>query len=80
MGCRGLASGARSHKEKLNLITKIVNVEKYVVSEDARHGEKHVLDLLESIMRHPGHVKEELRPISFKKVENQRNQGSNLLD
>ena len=48
--------------------------------KDARRGEKHILDLLESIMRRPGHVKEELRPISSKKVENQKNQGSNFLD
>ena len=42
-------------------------IEKYI--EDARQDEKHVPDLLESIMRPPGLVKEELRPISFKRSE-----------
>ena len=39
-------------------------MEKYF--EDARQDEKHVPDLLESIIQPPGLVKEELRPISFK--------------
>ena len=39
-------------------------MEKYI--EDARQDEKHVPDLLESIMRPTDPVKEELRPISFK--------------
>ena len=34
--------------------------------EDARQDEKHVPDLLESIMRPTDPVKEELRPILFK--------------
>ena len=38
-------------------------MEKYI--EDARQDEKHVLDLLESIIQPPGRVKEELRPILF---------------
>ena len=38
--------------------------EKYI--EDARQDEKHVPDLLESIMRPTDPVTEELRPISFK--------------
>ena len=39
-------------------------MEKYF--EDVRQDEKHVPDLLEAIMKPPGPVKEELRPISFK--------------
>ena len=39
-------------------------IEKYV--EDARQNEKHVPDLLESIMRPKLFVKEELRPILCK--------------
>ena len=35
-------------------------------SEDVKQDEKHVLDLLESIMRPKLFVKEELRPILFK--------------
>ena len=34
--------------------------------EDARQDEKHVPDLLESIIQHPGPVKEELRQKLFK--------------
>ena len=37
---------------------------KYI--EDAEQKEKHVLDLLESIIQPPGLVKEELRQILFK--------------
>ena len=37
--------------------------------EDARQDEKHVPDLLESIMRPTDPVKEELRPISFKMIQ-----------
>ena len=39
-------------------------IEKYI--EDLRQDEKHVPDLLESIIQPPGLVKEELRAISFK--------------
>ena len=39
-------------------------MEKYV--EDIRQDEKHVPDLLETIIQPPGLVKEEIRPISFK--------------
>ena len=39
-------------------------VEKYV--GDVRQDEKHIPDLLEAIIRPPGLVKEELRPILFK--------------
>ena len=39
-------------------------VEKYI--EDARQDEKHAPDLLEVIMKPPGPVEEELRPILFK--------------
>ena len=68
MGWRGLTSGARTYKEKLYLRKKHVFViGKYV--EDVKQEEKHVPDLLESIMRiiDPGSaVKEELRQILFK--------------
>ena len=39
-------------------------IEKYI--DDVRQDEKHVPDLLESIMKAPGLVKEELQPILFK--------------
>ena len=39
-------------------------MEKYI--EDVRQDEKHVPDLLESIIQPPGRVREELRPILFK--------------
>ena len=39
-------------------------MEKYI--EGAKQEEKHVLDLLEAIMRPTDPVKEELRPILFK--------------
>ena len=42
-------------------------IEKYV--EDVKQDEKQVLDLLESIMRPPGLVKEELRPSLFKMTQ-----------
>ena len=51
-------------------------MEKYI--GDDRQGEKHVPDLLESIMRPTDPVKEELRPNSFKmhqfasKIQNSR--------
>ena len=46
---------------------KSVDKQKYM--EDARQDEKHVPDLLESIMRPTDPVKEELRPILFKMVQ-----------
>ena len=42
-------------------------MEKYI--EDVKQDEKHVPDLLESIMKAPGLVKEELRAILFKMKE-----------
>ena len=42
-------------------------IEKYI--EDVKQDEKHVLDLLESIMRPTDPVKEELRPILFKMMQ-----------
>ena len=42
-------------------------MEKYV--DDFKQDEKHVLDLVESIMRPPGFVKAELRPILFKVMQ-----------
>ena len=50
---------------KMTLRKKILFLmEKYI--EDARQDEKHVPDLLESIIQLPGLVKEELRSILFK--------------
>ena len=65
MGWRGWTWCVREHKNKLTL-RKIhcFVIEKYV--EDVKQGEKHVPDLLESIMKAPGLVKEELRRILFK--------------
>ena len=45
----------------------VVLIEKY--SEDVRQDEKHVPDLLESIMRPKLFVKEGLRPIVFKMIQ-----------
>ena len=42
-------------------------MEKYI--EDARQDEKHVPDLLESIIQPPGLVKDELRPNLFKMLQ-----------
>ena len=42
-------------------------MEKYI--EDARQDEKHVPDLLESIIQPPGLVKEELRQKLFKMIQ-----------
>ena len=42
-------------------------IEKYI--EDVKQDEKHVPDLLESIRRPPGLVKEELRPILSKMIQ-----------
>ena len=62
MGWRGLTSGSRTHKNKLTLRRRhFFVIETYVEEE-----EKHVSDLLESIMRPTCLVKEELRPILFK--------------
>ena len=46
---------------------KTLLMEKY--NEVARQDEKHVPDLLESIMRPPGLVKEELRQKLFKIIQ-----------
>ena len=54
-----------TQKKRLTLSKRHVFViEKYV--EDVKQDEKHVPDLLESIIQPPGPVKEELRPILFK--------------
>ena len=56
-------------------------IEKY--NEDAGQDEKHIPDLLESIIQPPGLVKEELRPILLKGpicVQNPKMQGFNFLD
>ena len=42
-------------------------IEKYI--EDAKHKEKHVLDLLEAITRPTDPAKEELRPILMKMTQ-----------
>ena len=55
-----------THTKKQKTMSKrhFFLMEKY--KEDARQDEKHVPDLLESIMRPTDPVKEELRPILFK--------------
>ena len=55
-----------THTEKQKTISKrhVFLIEKYI--EDVRQDEKHVLDLLESIMRPTDPVKEELRRILIK--------------
>ena len=57
-------------------------IEKYI--EDARQDEKHVPDVLDSIIQPPGLVKEELRQKLSKIdqifVENQENEGFKILD
>ena len=56
---------SRDTKSKLTLRQiHFCVIEKYI--EDAKQHEKHVLDLLESIMRPTCLVKEELRPILCK--------------
>ena len=65
MGWRGLGVAGRTHKNKLYRGKRhFFVIEKYV--EDVKQDEKHVPDLLESIMKGSGLVKEELRPILFK--------------
>ena len=60
-----MTTGARTYKKKLFPRKRhFFVIEKYV--EDVKHDEKHVLDLLEPIMKGSGLVKEELRPILFK--------------
>ena len=56
--------GTHIQKEVVLKKNTLFVIEKYI--EDARQDEKHVLDLLESIMRPKLFVKEELGPISFK--------------
>ena len=65
MGWRGWTSGGHRHKIEVDPKKKTFFVtEKYI--DDVKQDEKHVPDLLESIMRPSGLVKEELRPILFK--------------
>ena len=60
-----MTTGARTHKKKLYLRKRhFFVIEKYV--EDVKQDEKHVPDLLESIMRPTCLVKEELRQHLFK--------------
>ena len=60
MGWRGWAAGGHTHKKELYLrkIHAFV-IDKYV--EDVKQDEKSVPDPVESIMKAPGLVKEELR-------------------
>ena len=68
MSWRGWASGGADTKRKLYpRKSNFFVMEKYI--EDARQEEKHVPDLLESIMRPTCLVKEELRPILFKMTQ-----------
>ena len=65
MGWRGLTQCVQGHKKQVDPKNKTIFViENYI--EDFQQDEKSVPDLLESIMRHPGLVEEELRPILFK--------------
>ena len=65
MGWKGLTTGARTYKKKLTLRKRHgFVIKKYM--EHVKQDEKHVLDLLESIMKAPGLVKEELRLILCK--------------
>ena len=65
MDLRGWNRRVPGNKNKLALSKRQVFViEKYV--EDVKQDEKHVPDLLESIMRPKLFVKEGLRPILFK--------------
>ena len=59
----------RGHTKKQKTISKrhFFLIEKY--NEDVRQDEKHVLDLLESIMRPTDSVKEELRQKFFKMIQ-----------
>ena len=54
----------RTQKQKTISKGHFFLIEKYI--EDLRQDEKHVPDLMESIMRPPGPVKEELRQKLFK--------------
>ena len=68
MSFRGWTLWAGTHKRKFYpRESNALVVERYI--EDIRQDEKHVPDLLESIMRPPGLVKEELRPILFKIIK-----------
>ena len=65
MGCKGGRREDTLTKRKLYPTRRhFFVIEKYV--EDVKQDEKDVPDLLESIMRPPGLVKEELQPILFK--------------
>ena len=66
MGWSGWTSGGTRHKKEVVPKKKTcIIIGNYV--EDVKQDEKHVPDLLESITRAPYLVKEELRPILFKK-------------
>ena len=63
MGWRGWTWCVREHKNKLTLRKRhFVVIGNYI--EGVKQDEKHVLDLVESIMKGSGLVKEELRRIS----------------
>ena len=68
MGWKGLSAMGRDTKRKLYLRTIYVFlIQKYI--EVAKQDEKHVLDLLESIMRPTDPVKDELRQKLFKMTQ-----------
>ena len=65
-GSRNGLEGVGGHGPGHKILRKrdLLLIEKYI--EDARQDEKHVPDLLESIIQPPGLVKEELRQKLFK--------------
>ena len=52
------------HKNMLTLSKRHFFIEEYI--EDVKQDEKHILDLMEAMMRPPDPVREELRLILFK--------------
>ena len=65
----GNGSGVYPHKKTHSSPkTYFVVMGKYI--EDVKQDEKHVPDLLESIIQPPGLVKQELRQILFKMIQN----------
>ena len=79
MGWTGWTSVGTDTKRKLYQKKNVI--ENYI--EDAKQDEKHVPDLLESIIQVPGLVKEELRHFfrnDTNYVESYKHEGFNFLD